>query len=289
MRWNLMKGLARWGLLAAFLSLAAMEAEGSSERVRGRVVSVDAKEETIELRLERSGEVRRYAVGWGEAAYLGAGDWVRGEGSRFGGGFRLERVWPDDPSVRMVVEHAARRLRQDTQGRGKYPFRGVGETLPNFALYRQDGTVWQSRSTLGKHVVINFIFTRCLVPSMCPAATLRMARLQKLVQEAGISDRVALVSISLDPEYDTPGILAAYARDHGIDGKNFHFLTGPSGLVEDLKQQLGILAEPDERQIIRHTLMTVLVDPRGRIIYQVPGSGWSEADFLRRMLDGEGT
>jgi Uncharacterized protein SCO1/SenC/PrrC, involved in biogenesis of respiratory and photosynthetic systems len=117
---------------------------------------------------------------------------------------------------------------------------------------------------------------------MCPAATTRMTQLQDLAAARGIDD-LKLVSITLDPDFDTPGIFTAYARGYGADPDSFHFLSGPERVVENLKTQLGVLAEPDEEEIIRHTLSTALVDPSGEIIYRIPGSMWDPEVFLRQI------
>jgi protein SCO1/2 len=134
----------------------------------------------------------------------------------------------------------------------------------------------------GNYVVINFIFTRCRMANMCPAATERMRQLQVMAKEREIDD-FRLVSITLDPDFDTPGIFTAYAKNREIDQDTFFFLSGPQRIVENLKTQLGVLAEPDEEEIIRHTLSTALVDPSGRIIYRIPGSMWDPAVFMRQI------
>lgn len=130
--------------------------------------------------------------------------------------------------------------------------------------------------------MINFIFTRCMNPRMCPAATTRMQQLQQRVNEAGLED-VLFISMTLDPDFDTPGIFNAYASGREIDGSNFYFLGGPRQPLLDLKNQLGILTSKDPELIIDHTMRTILVDPSGEIVYQVPGSMWSVDDFLNRI------
>jgi protein SCO1 len=131
---------------------------------------------------------------------------------------------------------------------------------------------------------LNFIFTRCPVATMCPAATMRMSELQKAAREAGVKD-LELVSISLDPEYDTPGVLREYAEVRGLDTSNWSFLTGPDAAVRHLLAQLGVIRE-FEGATIKHTLATVIIDPSGRIIYRADGSTWQIEDFVRRLKKG---
>ena len=133
--------------------------------------------------------------------------------------------------------------------------------MPDFALYDQSGKVVQSARFRGKQIMLNFIFTRCPVATMCPASTLKMMQAQRLAREAGVSD-IEFVSITLDPTYDTPGVLKEYAEDRGIDTSNFSFLTGPEGAVRDLLTQFGVVAE-FEGDLVKHTLATLLIDPPG--------------------------
>jgi protein SCO1/2 len=165
--------------------------------------------------------------------------------------------------------------------RGKAAYREVGEVAPDFTLLDQEGRTVSMNRFRGKQVVVNFIFTRCPIATMCPAATLRMMALQKAAREAGVAD-LELVSISLDPEYDTPGVLRDYAAVRGIDTANFSFLTGPDAAVRQLLAQLGVIREFADNTI-KHSLATLLINPQGRIAYRADGSVWRVEEFTERM------
>lgn len=180
-----------------------------------------------------------------------------------------------------AVTAAALALRQDTFTRGKNVYREVGETTPTFTLYNQDGRAVAFDHFRGKRVVLNFIFTRCPVATMCPAATARMMSLQAAAKKAGVTD-LELVSISFDSAYDTPPVLKAYAQARGIDTANFSFLTGPENAIRDLLAQFGVIAEPGE-SIFKHTLATLLIGRDGKILHRVDGSTWSPDEFLNRL------
>ncbi|MSU73131.1 MAG: redoxin domain-containing protein [Opitutus sp.] len=180
-----------------------------------------------------------------------------------------------------AVAAAALALRQDTSTRGKNVYREVGETAPTFTLYNQDGRAFAFDHFRGKRVVLNFIFTRCPVATMCPASTARMMALQAAAKKAGVTD-LELVSISFDSAYDTPPVLKAYAQARGIDTANFSFLTGPENAIRDLLAQFGVGAEPGE-SIFKHTLSTLLIGRDGRILHRVDGSTWSPDEFLNRL------
>jgi len=201
------------------------------------------------------------------------------------GDARLEKIWPDDSIEESTVKAAAGALRQDTLIRGKGAYRDVGETVPDFALYDQDGKVVTAARFRGKQIMLNFIFTRCPVATMCPAATANMVATQRKAKEAGVKN-IEFISITLDPDYDTPGVLKDYARDRGIDTGNFSLLTGPEGAIKDLLTQFGIIAEFEDG-FLKHTLATLLIDEQGRIVWRTDGSQWSPDDFVRRMNKGK--
>lgn len=199
------------------------------------------------------------------------------------GELHLEAIELLDPLKEQQIAAAANLLRQETSARGKGAYREVGETVPQFVLYNQDGEVIPINRFRGKRVVMNFIYTRCPIATMCPASTQRMMALQQAAQQRAVRD-LELVSITLDPAYDTPPVLKDYARVRGIDTGNFTFLTGPEGAVRDLLVQFGIIVEPGENYL-KHTLSTLLIDERGRIVHRVDGTQWRPEEFLDKLKD----
>jgi protein SCO1/2 len=197
------------------------------------------------------------------------------------GTLRLFDIVPLDPVKEATIAAAAGQLRQETSMRGKGAYREIGETVPQFTLYDQQGETFAINRVRGKWVVMNFIYTRCPIATMCPAATARMYDLQRTAREQGRDD-LELLSITLDPAYDTPPVLKSYAEARGIDGKNFHFLTGPEGAVRDLLVQFGVIVEPGEN-FLKHTLATILINPQGKIVHRVDGTTWSPKVFLERL------
>jgi protein SCO1/2 len=225
-----------------------------------------------------------FKVTKGDLAIAKEGQHIRAEMVDRPDGFYLEKIWPDDVATQRALDAAALALAQDTSMRGKEAYREIGENLPEFTLLDQEGRAVPGGRFRGKQVVLNFIFTRCPIATMCPAATERMAQLQKAARAAGAKD-FELVSISLDPEYDTPGVLKEYAELRGLDTSNWSFLTGPDVAVRHLLAQLGVIRE-FEGATIKHTLATVLINPEGKISYRVDGSVWQVDDFVRRLKKG---
>jgi len=197
------------------------------------------------------------------------------------GNWRLEAIWPDDAASASEIATETNALRQDTLTRGKSAYREIGEKIPDFALYDQDGRLVQSERFHGKQIMLNFIFSRCPVASMCPASTVKMTIVQRLAREAGVKN-LELISITLDPAYDTPGVLKEYATTRGIDTSNFSFLTGPENAIKDLLAQFGVIAEFDG-DLLKHTLTTLLIDENGRIAHRADGSAWDPKEFVAKM------
>lgn len=197
------------------------------------------------------------------------------------GEFALEKIWPVNAVADAQVGAASGVLRQDTSIRGRRAYREVGENLPDFALYDQTGKVVSPARFRGKQVMLNFIFTRCPVATMCPLATTTMVATQRKAREAGVTD-VEFISITLDPDYDTPGVLLTYAKQRGIDTTNFSFLTGPESAIKDLLTQFGVIAE-FKGSILQHTVSTLLIDAQGKIIWRADGSKWSPDEFVSKM------
>jgi protein SCO1/2 len=290
--------LARAGLLALMgLALAAGCARRSGDDtsdpgekrypLTGVVLSVDPAHRRLTVSHDAvaglmPAMVMDFPVSAGDAALAKPNERIRAElVIDSAGAGRLEKIWPVDKVAEDTVAAGALQLRQDTHERGSEAYREIGENVPDFALYNQDGRVVQGGHFRGQQVMLNFIYTRCPLANMCPLSTAKMIITQRLAREAGIRN-IQFVTITLDPAYDTPGVLREYADERGIDTGNFSLLTGPEGAIRDLLTQFGVIAE-FEGGILKHTLATLLIDERGRIVWRADGSTWDPKDFVERM------
>jgi protein SCO1/2 len=134
-----------------------------------------------------------------------------------------------------------------------------------FAFTDQNGRAFSSRSLLGSPWVGAFFFTRC--PTVCPKITARV----KALQEFGAREHLTfkLVSISIDPDNDTPDVLLAYAHRYGLDLTRVSLLRGPSQEVQRLSEgtfKLAMSGRPDpnaDHLGMIHSGHLVLVDGEG--------------------------
>lgn len=119
-------------------------------------------------------------------------------------------------------------------------------TVAPFTLTDSSGKPFTLAALLGKPWIVDFVFTRCTGP--CPVVTSSMRRAQDLL--AG--DAVHLVTITVDPEYDTPEVLAEYAHGIGADLSRWTFLTGDSETVHRIvRGSLQFLLQPDTTRTIQ--------------------------------------
>jgi protein SCO1/2 len=256
----------------------------------GEIIAVDSAAKTIRVRHDEvkglmPAMAMDFDVSPGDLAIAHPGRRIRAELVTSGNGdFKLENIWPADPAETAAIEAASTALGQETVIRGNQAYREVGENAPAFVLFDQDGRLVKSERFRGRQVMLNFIFTRCQVAKMCPAAVARFQQVQRLAREAGVAN-LELVSVSLDPAYDTPGVLKEYARLRAIDTGNYSFLTGPEPAIRSLLAQFGVLRE-FQGNILNHTATTLLLDDTGKIVYRADGSTWDVQEFVQKMKKG---
>jgi protein SCO1/2 len=158
---------------------------------------------------------------------------------------------------------------------------------PAFALTAQDGQRLALDELRGKVVVVTFIYASCA--DACPLLTAKMATLQ---DELGVDfgSRVFFVSITVDPERDTPEILTRYSQAHGANLSGWAFLTGTPDEIKAVARQYGIYYKRQAAGDVDHTFLTSLVDQRGTLRVQYMGVRFDPDELLRdlRLLLSEG-
>ncbi len=180
---------------------------------------------------------------------------------------------------------AARRVRLvDSRDAGEFRFPDVPEQLlagavvPDFTLTNQRGQPVTLSSLRGRVVLVNFLYTRCPLPEVCPRLAASFASLQRR-----LGDRIALLSVTLDPQHDTPEVLAPYAASLRA-GPAWHFLTGDTTPVA---RRFGLVHWPEEG-VILHNSQTAIVDRAGRLAAMVEGSTYrleQLADLVTNILE----
>lgn len=154
--------------------------------------------------------------------------------------------------------------------------------LPGIAMQDQDGRTTGLDALAGKVVLADFIYTRC--PTICIAQGADFEQARAAIREAGLADRVALVSISFDPDHDGPGALTEYAGRFGGADPIWQFLrTDPAG-TEALLAAAQVVVIPDAFGGFVHNAAIHVIDRQGRLVRILDSDAWREALALARGL-----
>jgi protein SCO1/2 len=156
----------------------------------------------------------------------------------------------------------------------------IGASLPDFQLTDQRGNTLRLEDLRGKVVAIDFIYTRCPLPDVCPRLSASFAMLQRR-----FGAQISLISLTVDPDFDTPAVLAEYARRWAA-GPAWSFATGN---VAPLAAALGEIYWAGEGSI-GHNSTTSIIGRDGRLAAQVEGSNYRPdqlAHLIARQLENQ--
>jgi protein SCO1 len=151
---------------------------------------------------------------------------------------------------------------------------------PAFTLTTQDGARLSLDDLRGKVAAVTFIYASCV--DTCPLLTAKMAALQTRLG-ADFGARVFFVSITVDPQRDTPGALKQYAQGHGADLRGWVFLTGTPAEIREVAKRYGVYYKKAARGDVDHTFLTSLVDGRGTLRVQYLGVRFDPEEMLRDL------
>jgi protein SCO1/2 len=154
-------------------------------------------------------------------------------------------------------------------------------TAPDFTLVSQDRKLISLRDFRGKVVAVAFIFATCT--DVCPMLTDNMARVREKLGDA-FGRKIAFVSITVDPERDTPEVLKEYAQAFDADIEGWSFLTGDPAVVHEVGRKYGVIAIKKADGDVDHTLLTSIVDPTGNLRVQYIGAGFDLEEFRGDLL-----
>ena len=154
--------------------------------------------------------------------------------------------------------------------------------FPNIPLVTHTGKTLRFYDDVikGKVVAINFIYTNC--PDMCALETARLREVQRILGDR-VGRDVFIYSITIDPEFDTPAALRAYAKRYQHDPKHWSFLTGPKDRIMELARESGMSMKPDEG-LLTHNFRTLIVDPAGKLQMSFPVSGDISDGIVSELL-----
>jgi protein SCO1/2 len=157
-----------------------------------------------------------------------------------------------------------------------------GDPVADALLVDQGGKPKAWSSFRGHRVALTFVYTRCPLPDYCPLMESNFVAVQRQLKANPKLADVRLLTVTMDPEFDTPAVLKPHAVDLGADPAIWTFATGDPAEVKKFAEQFGIHYELDQTnkwQII-HNLRTAVIDADGRVVKTESGNFWKPADLV---------
>ena len=167
------------------------------------------------------------------------------------------------------------------------PALNPGDALPDYAFTNESGRAIHLADYRGNAFALTFIFTRCPFPDFCPRLSDRFATVQKrLKADPAAPKNWRLLSVSFDPEHDTPETLAGYGRRFGYDREHWSLVSGGFDPIERLAGHFGLYFSrglaPAEQN---HNLRTVVVDALGKVKQVFIGNEWTADELAASLIE----
>jgi protein SCO1/2 len=268
-------------ILISLTALSCRRVSGNAKRyeLRGKVVAVEADKHLVTIAHE---DIKGYMPGMtmpftvpDDSAYaiLRPGDQVSAMLVVDGAQSWLEELVISQESVDPTIK-------TDIPVEAK-----TGDEVPDYGLVNQDGKPIKLHSYRGKVLLLTFIYTRCPMPEQCNLMSENFADVdQELQKEPELYSKTHLLSISFDPDYDTPSVLRSYGAAHSgrytaEDFQHWEFASGTKDEVKGIAQFFGLRYYEGNAQII-HGLRTVVIDPSGKVFKVYRGNEWKPAELM---------
>jgi protein SCO1/2 len=159
----------------------------------------------------------------------------------------------------------------------------VGDTLPEYRFTNQLGQTIMTTQFRGQVLAITFIFTRCPFPTFCPRTMESFAETQRNLLAHGPTNW-HLLTLSFDPDFDTPAVLKAYGAGHGQDPRHWTLATGALIDITAIAEQFGLTFWREPEGGISHNLRTAVIDPAGRVRKIFKENKWTSEELAAAMV-----
>jgi len=159
----------------------------------------------------------------------------------------------------------------------------TGDEVPDVALINEDGEAISLASYRGHPVALTFIYTRCPDAEFCLLMNQNFLEVQKAVQSTPGLSEARLISISFDPEFDTPPVLKDLARRSQADPKIWRFATGSAADIATFASRFGVTVTRNGSPVLIHNLGTAVIDPRGRLTTLHSTNRWTPSDLVAEL------
>lgn len=170
-------------------------------------------------------------------------------------------------------------------------FAQIGKEIPNFELTNQDGKRISMKDFRGKALAITFIYAQCPLPDYCIKMSVNFSdAANRIMNEPEARENYRLLTISFDPERDTPARLKEYGQGYLGKGAKPDFsvwtlAVGSDKEVREIADFFGLRYEidPNDKTQFNHSLRTAVISPDGKVTKIFPGNEWTSNDLIREM------
>jgi len=288
-------GLALVGVAGCKQSAPAKAAEHKEFHLRGKIVSTDAASGTITV---DAGPIPGYMEAMTMPYKLAQPNVI---GELHPGDLITAHVLVDydaagplDPKLDQIV--VVGQARPDYKPASQYHVPQAGDAVPNFELLNQSGRTIHLEQFRGKVLLLTFIYTRCPMADFCPRMSANFSEIDKaLAADKALYARTHLLSVSFDPEYDTPKVLRSYGGAHTgkFTEEDFAHWDFAAPSVAELPEMehyfdVGVTGSSSDPASIMHSLSTVVIGRDGKVVAWYPTNDWKPADVLKTVEQAAG-
>ena len=266
-------------VVSCAISLACSRAR--EYELRGQILAVDRGRQEITIKHE---DIRGFMPGM--TMPFKVRDARLLEGRQVGDLVKATLVVEDTTAYLSSVERTGRAELTEPPPPPRVDVLERGQPVPDVRLTDEAGTMRTLSDWRGRIVAVTFIYTRCPLPDFCPRMDRHFKQAQsEILADARIRDRVALLSVSFDPAFDTPQVLAAHARHAGADPRVWHFVTGERDAIAAFASRFGIsvIREGSQPADITHNLRTAVIASDGTLLTTFNGNEWTPADLMHAL------
>jgi protein SCO1/2 len=262
------------------------EASANAQRyeIKGKVVSADRANHQVTIDHEA-------IPGYMEAMTMTfslSDDWVYSEltpGTLIQATLIVDggKSWLENPIITKISDPS---LVGKSEESGVEP--AAGTEVPDFSMINQDGKKISLKQYRDRALLLTFIYTRCPLPDYCPLMSQNFSQIsQELQKNPGLKDKVRLLSMSVDPDYDKPKVLREYGAKYlGSNNpqafKQWEFASGTPEQVKNVAQFFGLNYWPEKDQII-HGLRTAIISPDGKVVKVYRGNQWKPEEVMKEL------
>jgi len=191
----------------------------------------------------------------------------------------VKRIGMADPAPAFTYEQS--RIVRDVE-----PLE-IGQMMPDYPFISELGAPVKLSDYRGKAVGLTFIFTRCPLPDFCPRMLKNFTAVaEQMAGQAGGPTNWHLLTMTIDPAFDTAPVLRTHAERYKYDPKRWTFLTGALIDIDALTEQVGLVFRRQTPDALPdHNLRTLLIDPQGRLKKIIVGNTWKPEELVAGLLE----